>query len=175
MLLAASTPGTAQFLKKAPSVFNYNFVEAKYVDTEGSDGFSLTGSADIRQNIALRFDFQQLSSGPFDVNTLRLGGTYYLQSKSYPRADWVFSGGVERFDFDLGGDDSGLFISGGARYAINDAMEVNAAVELATAGDSDIIIKLAGLYEVYPGFSALLETDIGDASAVALGVRFYWR
>ena len=165
----------AELLKKGPSVFNYNFVEAKYIDADGSDGFGLTGSADIRDNIALRVDFSQLSSGRFDATGLRLGGTYYIQSQAYPQADWVFGGGLDRYDFDLGGDDSGLFFSAGIRYAINDAMEANASVELTTAGDTDITINLAGLYEVAPGFSALLATDIGDDSAIALGVRFYWR
>lgn len=175
ILLTTSVPGAAEFLKKGPSVFNYNFLEAKYIDADGSDGFGFTASADIQQNIALRADYTQLSAGRFDATALRFGGTYYIQSQAYPQADWVFSGGFDRYDFDLGGDDSGLFFSAGTRYALNDKMEANAAIEVTTAGDTDITIKLAGLYEVAAGFSALLETDIGDDSAIALGFRFYWR
>lgn len=175
LLLATSGPGAAEFLKKGPSVFNYNFLEAKYIDADGFDGLGLTGSGDIKQNIAVRVDFTQLSSGRFDSSALRLGGTYYIQSQAYPQADWVFGAGLDRYSFDGGGDDSGLFLSAGTRYAINDAMEANATVELTTAGDTDITIRLAGLYEVSTGFSATLGTDIGDDTGISLGVRFYWR
>lgn len=162
--------GAAELFKKGPSVFNYNFAEVKYVDADGADGFSLTGSGDIQQNIALRVDFTTLSAGGVNFDTLRLGANYYIQSQAYPQADWVFGGGFDRHE-----SESGIFVSGGGRYALSDAMEINGSVELNTTFDTDIILKLAALYEVSPGFSASLGGDFGDGSAISLGVRFYWR
>lgn len=161
----------AELFKKGPSVFNYNFAELKYIDGDGGlDGFGITGSGDIQQNIALRVDYAKLSAGSFDSDSLRLGGTYYIQSQAYPQADLVFSGGFDRVS-----DESGLYVSAGARYAVSDPLEVNASIELTTAFDTDINLSLAGLYEVSPGFSAFAETTMGDGTAISLGVRFYWR
>lgn len=164
----ASGQSAAELLKKGPSVFNYNFVEVKLLD---SDGFGLTGSADIQQNIALRFDFSELDTGPLgDSSALRFGATYYIQSKSYPQADWVFGAGLDSFS-----SDTGLFLSAGTRYAINDALEVNGAIELTTIGDTDFHLDLAALYEFSPGFSGFVGADVGDGTQLVLGVRFYWR
>lgn len=169
--LVAGNAISAELFKKGPSVFNYNFAEIKYLDGEnGADGIGLTGSGDIQQNIAIRVDFARVSVGSFDSNSLRLGGTYYKQSEAFPQADMVFSGGFDRYE-----DESGLFLSAGTRYAVNDALELNGTIILSTAFDTDISLALAGLYEVSPGFSAFVETEVGDGSALALGVRFYWR
>lgn len=167
-LLIACGNSNAELLKKGPSVFNYNFVEVKLLD---SDGFGLTGSADIKENIAIRVDFTEIDTGPFgDSSALRLGGSYYIQSKSYPQADWVFSAGLDSFS-----SETGLFLSAGTRYAIDDALEINGAVELTTIGDTDITLELAALYEFSPGFSGFAAVDVGDDTQLALGVRFYWR
>lgn len=164
----ASGNSAAELLKKGPSVFNYNFLEVKLLD---SDGFGLTGSADVQQNIAVRVDFSEVDTGPFgDSSALRLGGTYYIQSKSYPQADWVFGAGLDSFS-----SDTGLFLSAGTRYAINDALEVNGAIELTTIGDTDFHLNLAALYEFSPGFSGFVAADVGDGSQLVLGMRFYWR
>lgn len=171
LLIGASCmSGTAvaeTFFAKGPSVFNYNFVEIKYIDAEGADGFGLVGSGDIKDNIALRVDY---ISGDNDTDALRLGATYYKQSQRYPRADLNLSAGLDRVE-----DEGGIFASVGTRYAFNDLIELNAAIELNTVGDTDLDILLGGFYEVSAGFSALLETNIGDNTAIALGVRFYWR
>ncbi|MEM7259114.1 MAG: hypothetical protein AAF404_17190, partial [Pseudomonadota bacterium] len=157
----------ADLFAKGPSVFNYNFAEVKYIDGDGADGFALVGSGDIKDNIALRVNY---ISGDNDVDALRLGATYYKQSQRYPRADLNLSAGLDRVE-----DEGGIFASIGTRYAFNDVIELNAAIELNTVGDTDLDILLAGFYELSPGFSALLETNIGDDTAIALGVRFYWR
>lgn len=169
--LLAVTPFNSAFaselFSKGPSVFNYNFVEIKYYDADGTDGFGLVGSGDIRENIALRVNYINADNGN---DGLRLGVTYYKQSQDFPRADLNFSAGLDRVE-----DEGGIFVSAGTRYAFNDIIELNAAVELNTVFDTDLNILLAGLYEVSPGFSILLETNLGDDSVIALGARFYWR
>ena len=125
----------------------------------------MVGSGDIRENIALRVDY--ISA---DADGLRLGATYYRQSTQFPRADLNFSVGLDRIE-----DEGGVFLSAGTRYAFNETLEVNAAVELSTVVETDLNIRLAGLYEFSSGLSALLETNLGDNSFVAAGVRFYWR
>ena len=72
-------------------------------------------------------------------------------------------------------DDTGVSLGGGIRYAVNDALEVNGMLGLSTVFDTDVTLNLRALYEVSTGFSALLETDLGDGSTLGLGVRFYWR
>jgi hypothetical protein len=160
-------PAYAEIFKKGPSVFNYNLVELKYFDADGVDGFSLVGAGDIRDNIALRVNYVRADS---DADGLRFGAVYYIQSQSYPRADLNFAAGLDRVE-----DESGVYASAGTRYAFSDVIELNAAVELTTVVDTDLNIQLGGLYELSPGFSALLETTLGDNSAISIGARFYWR
>jgi opacity protein-like surface antigen len=170
-----STQSAAQdFLRTGPHVFNYNYAEIKYLDVDNADGFGLVGSADIKPNLALKVQYATLSAGSVESNILRLGAANYIGSTNYKQADWVFEAGL---DFG-GGDvdsDTGLFLSGGVRYALNDAMELNGAIEVSTIYDTDLTAKLAALYEVSTGFAALVEAELGDGSSIRLGVRFYWR
>lgn len=165
-----STTVSAQLFKQGPSVFNYNFLELKYLDADGADGLGLVGSGDIRPNIALRVDYSEVGSGGVDADALRLGATYYIQSQTYRQLDWNVAGGLDRID-----DEGGIFLSAGGRYALNDVIELNGIAELSTAFDTDLSIRLAGFYEISPGFSAFLETELSDNSGIGLGVRFYWR
>jgi hypothetical protein len=164
------TAMSAELFKQGPSVFNYNFLELKYLDADGGDGLGLVGSGDIRPNIALRVDYAEAGSGNVDVDALRLGATYYIQSQAYRQADWNFAAGLDRVE-----DEGGIFLSAGTRYALNDVIELNGALELSTVFDTDLSVRLAGLYEISPGFSAFLETELSDDSGIGLGVRFYWR
>ncbi len=168
--LLTGNASAAELFKKGPSVFNYNFVELKYIDADGADGLGLVGSADIRPNIALRVDYSKLEERGFDADGLRLGATYYIQSQAYPQADWNFAAGLDRVE-----DEGGIFLSAGTRYALSDVIELNASLTLATVFDTDLTISVAGFYELSPGLSAFVETDFGDGSAIALGARFYWR
>lgn len=173
--LMFSTQSMAQdFLRTGPHVFNYNYAEIKYLDVDNADGFGLVGSADIKPNLALKVQYATLSAGSFDSNVLRLGATNYIGSSSYSQADWVFEAGLDFAGGD-GDSDTGLFVSGGVRYALNDAMELNGAIELSTLYDTDLTAKLAALYEVSTGFAALVEAELGDGNAIGFGVRFYWR
>jgi len=61
------------------------------------------------------------------------------------------------------------------RYAVNDALEVNGALELSTIYDTDLTAHIAALYEVSTGFAALVEADFGDDTTISFGIRFYWR
>lgn len=174
--LCSATGAAAEgLLKIGPSVFNYNYVEIKYVDVDGGDGFSLVGSGDIKQNIALQVEYSQFGSGFADVDLLQFGGSYYIQSQSYPAADWVFAAGIENFSSGSRSSDSGIYASAGTRYAVNNLLEINAALQLSTAGDTDLNLSLAALYELSPGLSFLVETDLGDDSTLGIGARFYWR
>ncbi len=175
LALAFSTQSMAQdFLRTGPHVFNYNYAEVKYVDVDNADGFALVGSADIKPNLALKVQYVTLSAGSFDSNLLRLGGVNYVGSASYSQADWVFEAGLDFAGGD-GDSDTGLFVSGGVRYAINDALEVNGALEFSTVYDTDLTAHVAALYEVSTGFAALVEAELGDDTSIALGLRFYWR
>jgi len=162
------------FLKTGPHVFNYNYAEFKFLDVESADGFALVGSADIKPNLALKVEYAALSEGSFDSDVLRLGGVNYIGSATYTQADWVFQAGLDFAGGD-GKNDTGLFLSGGVRYAVSDALEVNGALEISTIFDTDLTAKVAALYEVSTGFAALAEAEFGDGTAIGLGLRFYWR
>ena len=165
----------ADLLKNGPSVFNYNYAEAVYLNDDNADGIGLRFSADIRENYALLFEYARLSDNGFDVAGLSGGVVYHIEAARFPgRADWVFEAGVVFVDAE-GIDDTGVSLGGGVRYAVNDALEVNGMLGLSTVFDTDVTLNLRALYEVSTGFSALLETDLGDGSTLGLGVRFYWR
>lgn len=173
--LAFSTHSSAQdFLRTGPHVFNYNYAEVKYLDVDNADGFALVGSADIKPNLALKFQYSTLSAGSFDSSVLRLGAANYIGSTTYRQADWVFEAGLDIAGGD-GPSDTGLFVRGGARYAVSDALEVNGALEFSTLYDNDLTAHLAALYEVSTGFAALVEAGLGDDTSIGLGLRFYWR
>lgn len=162
-------------LKNGPSVFNYNYADAVYIDDDGADGLGLRFSADIRNNYALQVGYSRLGAGSFDFDSVSGGVAYHIEAARFPgKADWVFDVSFQTVDA-AGIDETGLNASAGLRYAVNDALEVNGAVVLNTLFDTDISLTVRALYEVATGFSALLETDIGDGSAIGLGLRFYWR
>lgn len=164
MFYAGATSAQDVF-KNGPSVFNYNFVELKYLDADGGEGIGLVGSGDIRENIALRFDYLDANG-----DSLRLGATYYRQSMRYPRADLNFSAGIDRIE-----DEGGVFAAVGGRYALSDPIELNATIELNTIVDTDLNVQLGGFYEFSPGLSGLLQATLGDNTVISVGVRFYWR
>jgi len=172
-LFFSSHTEAQSFLKTGPHVFNYNYAELKFLDVESASGFALVGSADIKPNLALKAEYTALSAGSFDSDLLRLGAANYFGSTTYSQADWVLQAGLDFAGGDA--DDTGLFLSGGIRYAVSDALEVNGALELSTVFDTDLTAKIAALYEVSTGFAAIAEAELGDGTAIGLGLRFYWR
>jgi len=161
-------------LKTGPSVFNYDYGDLLYVDDD-ANGLGLRFSADIRDNYALQIGYTRLSAGRFDYDTLSGGIAYHIEAANYRgKADWVFDVGFRTADA-AGIDETGLYLGAGMRYAVNDALEVNGALNLDTIFDTDLTVNLRALYEVATGFSGLLETTIGDGSYLGLGLRFYWR
>lgn len=169
-------PATAaDLLKTGPSVFNYNYADLTYIDDDGADGLGLRFSADIRDNYAIQVGYSRLSAGRFDASSVSGGIAYHIEAANYRgKADWVFDLGFQTVDgvFD---DETGLYAGAGMRYAVNEALEVNGSVNLTTVFDTDLSLNLRALYEVATGFSALLETNLGDGSGIGLGLRFYWR
>ena len=113
-----------------------------------------------------RIDSAQVLSG---------GVAYHIQAAKYPgQADWVLTLGFDTADGD-GVDETGLYAGAGARYAINGAMELDGSINLSTAFNTEVSLNLKFMYEVVTGFSAMLETNIGDGPELGLGFRFYWR
>ena len=173
--LCFNSATAAELLKNGPSVFNYNFADVLYLNDESADGIGLRFSADIRENYAVQFSYGRVSDGGFDQDTLAGGVAYHIAAARFPgKADWVLDAGLVFVDVE-GIDDTGLFVNGGIRYAVNEPLEVNAALGISTVFDTDVNLLLRALYEVSKGFSAFVETDIGSDSSLGLGVRFYWR
>ena len=174
MVIAALPLQAAQandLFKSGPSVFNYNYVELKFIDASGAEGIGLFGSADYKENIALQVDYAGLSG---DADFVTGVVTWHKQAARFPQADWLLSGGLQAGDIN-GNDDAGLILSAGARYAVSDPLEVSGSLSLSTLFDTDLSLNLKALYEVATGFSALVETNLSDDSSIAVGVRFYWR
>lgn len=175
LILLSINPVSAELLKTGPSVFDYNYVDAAYIDDGDADGPGLRFSADIRENYALTFGYSRLSAGGFDADTLSGDLIYHIEATKFPqKADWVFNLGILLIDVD-GNDEAGLNAGAGIRYAVNDPLEVNGSINLTTAFDADLALNLRALYELSAGFTAFIETDIGNGSALAIGARFYWR
>ncbi len=171
----STNPASAQLLKSGNSVFNYNYVDALYLDDDDADGLGLRFSADIRDNFALQVGYARISAGRSDADTIAGGVAYHIAAASFlERADWVFDLGFQIIDAD-GNDDTGLYAGAGIRYAANAALELNGSVNLTTAVDTDLDLNLRALYEVATGFSAMVETYLGDGASLGIGLRFYWR
>jgi len=87
-LLGLSGQTHAQgFLKSGPSVFNYNYIDLKYIDVESTDGLNLQLSADIRDNTAFGVTYYRGSSGPIDADTLGLSLSYYIKARALAETD----------------------------------------------------------------------------------------
>ncbi len=173
--LLATNTASAQLLKTGKSVFNYNLIDGAYVDGDGADGLRLRFSADIRENFALNAGYTRLSVGRFDADTVAAGLTYHIEAAKFPgKADWNFGLGFQIIDAE-GSDETGLSADAGIRYAVTEQLEANAALLFTTAIDTDLSLGLRGLYELATGFSAFVETVIGDGTEIGLGLRFYWR
>jgi len=154
------------FLKKGPSNFNYNFAEIAYVDFDDDlNGVSLRFSASFQQNYAFRASYSRASVGSFDVDSLFGAVTYHIQSRAYPKADWLLDAGLVAINND----------GAGVRYDLSDALELNGNLFLQTAFDTDLVIELRALYAFAPSFSGFVEAGFGDGTALGLGVRYYWR
>jgi len=137
-------------LKNGPSVFNYNYAEAVYLNDDNADGIGLRFSADIRENYALLFEYARLSDNGFDVDGLSGGVVYHIEAARFPgRADWVFEAGVVFVDAE-GIDDTGVSLGGGIRYAVNDALEVNGMLERCTKYQPAFLHSLKLTWEMAP-------------------------
>jgi len=174
LLVLAFNPAYSQgFLKSGPSVFNYNYIDLKYVDVETTDGVNLQLSADVRDNTAFGVNYYRGSDGPVDADTLGLSLSYYIKARALRETDWIFGLGYSRVE--VGSfDDNGLDVSAGLRKAIHNALEVNASFNISTIGDTDASLNFRALYDIDPRFSALVEVGFDDTTDLGIGIRYYW-
>jgi len=173
-LVFVFNPAHAQgFLKSGPSVFNYNYIDLKYIDVESTDGLNLQLSADVRDNTAFGVSYYRGGDGPIDADTLGLSLSYYIKARALPETDWIYSLGYSRVEVGRF-DDSGINISAGLRKAIHNALEVNASFIISTVGDTDASLQFRALYDIDPRFAAMVEVGFDDATALGIGVRYYW-
>lgn len=164
----------------AKSGLSYNFVELRYVDTDnnGGDGFELNGSFNVSGYwLAIggitRIDFD----GDVDATTIELGVGYF-----WPwRQGWDIVGNARIIrsdvDFPTGkADDTGIGLTGGLRGLLVDRFEVRGFAHYVNLDDSDIFLEIAGDYYFTGNIAAGLSIEFaGDADAITLGARWYFR
>lgn len=165
--------------------FSYTYAEGGYqsVDLDSpsvdGDGLFLGGSVQISQTLFLSadLDYTEFNRG-VDTRNLDLGLGVRLPAA--PDIDVVLRGGYAdahvdtRFgDF----DDDGYFVSGGARWQLNEQVELNGAlryVDLDDSGD-DVGLVLGVVVAVRPRVALLAGGEFSDdADILNIGFRYYF-
>lgn len=162
--------------------FNYNFVDLDYVfDVEleslDGDGFAIDGQFEIAESFFLGASYEDYSldlNNNFDVDAeiLEVFGGYFHNLNE--ELDFVATFGW--VDLEVGnGDDDGLALSGGVRYAINQDIEVDAMLEHVDydEGGSDTGVALRGRYYFNEDFAVSTQLDLGkDIETFRVGIRY---
>ena len=163
--------------------FNYSYVDLDYVfDVEfGSldgDGFAIGGQFEVAETffIGAAYEDYSLDIDGLDINVdseiLEVFGGYFHNLNE--QLDFVATFGW--VDLEIGnGDDDGLSLSGGVRYAINSDIEVDAMLEHVNydEGGSDTGVALRGRYYFNEDFAVSAQFDLGkDIETFRIGIRY---
>lgn len=165
--------------------FSYTYAEGGYQNVEldspsvDGDGLFAGGSVQLSQSlfIGADVDYTEFNRG-VDARNLELG--LGIRLPAAPDVDVVLRGGYvdahvdTRFgDF----DDDGYFVSGGARWQLNDQVELNGAlryVDLDDSGD-DVALALGVVVDVRPRVALLAGGEFSDeADVLNIGFRYYF-
>lgn len=179
IILAAALPGAAlaegfSFKDPRPSFFNYNYVEARYVDRDSNlDGFSVEGSNDVAQNINVLAGFAMLSTSGVDYSQLNIGVGYHFSLPNQPTTDAFFDAGLIRADNDVD-DEIGLWMRGGVRHQAFDQLELQGAIAYEDVFDGDVTIEFGGLYKLSNQWHAGASYKLADDDTLNIRLRYYY-
>lgn len=163
-----------------PGRFDYDYADLG-LSLGDLTGLDVQGSYAINDNwLAVgRFSYLCDEQGVFDLDqtTLSVGGGY-----RYPLLEDLDLLGTAELEFgsiklSAGGasasdNEAGIRLRGGARYGINDRLEVFGGLGLRTIFDGEFVLDAGALYAFDETFSAFGKLELGDDTLFTLGVRF---
>lgn len=161
---------------------SYNYVEAGYVtvDVDGGgknpDGFGVAGSFQFAPMVFGQAGYSMLSSGPIDLNTFAAG--LGLRHGVTDTVDLVGGVGALFAKVDVDGlgsdDDTGYYVSAGARALVLPKLEVNGGINYSNVfDDGNTSYSLGGVLSFTPQLALVggLGFD-SDATTFTVGGRF---
>ncbi len=178
LLLALAAPISSQALDLSarPNIFDYDYLDAGFIDYDaGGSGIYLRGSIDIYPNINLLGGFAAAD----DYIEFSLGAGYHQAIPTLKNTDMVFSGGIERGEFDVGGGslddaDTGVFLSAGVRASATPALELYSDIAYHSFYSGDLILNLGLRLQLNETLDFTVGGRLGDNDAVSVGVRYYY-
>lgn len=161
---------------------DYTFVELSYMDTEldagpldvGGDGFGLTGSLSLTDNMFLfgSYDTQDYGFG-VDASSLDVGAGMRWGLK--PGLDLVGDLAWVKVEVEsqlVSADDDGLGLGLGLRGRMNDSLELQGGLRYVDLDDSDTFLSLGGRWYFTDVLAAGFGLDINDdTTGWTLGLR----
>ena len=161
-----------------------NYVKAEIDDTDlEPDGFGLTGSVLVTENIFLMADYTALNESAFDIDvdldtiTAGVGYRYGISSTtdlygtlSYEYAEASIEG---LFAEDLSGSDNGYGVTVGVRSMLTDAFELGGSIAYIDIDEDDTIFTVEGRYYFTDNFAAGVSYGVAeDADLYTVSLRY---
>jgi len=165
------------------SAFDYNFIQATFVDTDFDSGFNIEGSYDIRPDTSVIGSV--LLAG--DYTFLSLGGSRRLDFDLNEDMSLEVQAALERASFDsefcfgsfsglvcnsVSSSDTGFSIGGLLRYDVQQDIEVFGGLAYSTLGDGDIVLNFGGMYNFSENLHAYGRMRLSDNDTIEVGVRY---
>lgn len=177
-LLACTLPLSVSALEipAQPNTFDYDYLDGGFIDyDEAGSGIFLKGSIDIYPNVNLLGAFVAAD----DYTEFSLGAGYHSAVRTLSDTDMVFSAGIERGEFDVGGgtiddSDTGLFLSAGLRASATPALEVFGDVVYHSFYKGDLALDGGMRLRLNEKLDLTAQGTLGDNDAISLGVRYYY-
>ena len=178
LLLAANTCAQSAplALEAQPNTFDYDYFDTGFIDYDaGGSGIYLQGSIDMYPNINLLGGFAAAD----DYIEFRVGVGYHQAIPTLKNTDMVFSAGIERGEFDVGGgslddSDTGVMLSAGLRASATPALELYTNITYHSFYSGDLGLDGGLRLQINDKLDFTVGAQLSDNDAIAVGVRYYY-
>jgi hypothetical protein len=176
--------------------FQYTFVEAQYVDMRNDnlnktntrsskkaslDGLRINGSFKVHADFNVIGSVFAASDSGYDLTVITMGGAFHqaLPAIDEMPFDFIIRAEIEQVDIDVDifkGDDSqtGIAIGGGVQLGILHNIQAFSDVVISSNDYREFALSAGARYKFIPNLSGVASIEIGDATSLALGIRYYF-
>ena len=153
----------------------WNYVGVNYQDLDvystSVDGFGLTGSVLLGENVFLTGDFSQTSGSGMDLDWLSAGVGYKFDVS--PTTDLY--GAISYEDFGGDASETGYGLTAGVRSMITESIELGAALEHLDVVDTETGASVSGKYYFSDKFSVgATFGSMGDIDTMSVGAFLHF-
>ncbi len=158
-----------------PNQYSYNYAEIQYVDMDnGLDGFRLSGSYDIKPNLAITASLLKASVGRFDYDLMAIGAAYHARWVEFEKSDLIIHASLVNADTSGSDNDLGLTFGAKVRASVKEQLEINGDLSYTTVLDGDLSLDIGAAYTFAPNLAATLNYQLTDNDALSIGLRYYF-